>query len=90
MHPSYFAKTKLRVLPWLHNLIHNRADQDHRAHHGKIQRTGNIHQVDQIAQHLQQRGSENDSNNRAFPTAEAAASDDRCGNPIKLIKVSVR
>jgi hypothetical protein len=57
--------------------IRNGADQNDRAHYGEIERTWNIHQVDEISKHLQQRGFENNSDNRTFTAAEAAPSDDR-------------
>ncbi len=47
--------------------IGNHSDQDHRTHHGKIQRRRNAEQVDEILQHLQQHDPEHHADDRPSP-----------------------
>lgn len=76
--------------PVLEQLIGENADEHDRAHDGDVQRTGDIKQIHQILQHKQERGSDDDADDRAFATTQAASAQDRRRNSVKLIKISMR
>ena len=54
-------------------LIGHGPEEDHRAHDGEIERPGDVEQVHQIPQHLQQRRPDDDAEHGAFPAAQTAA-----------------
>ena len=56
----------------------------------KSSEPGNVEQVHEIPQHLQQRRAHHDAEHRPFAAAQAAAADDGGGNGIELVEVAVR
>src|SRR5687768_8011297 len=61
----------------LEYLVGDHADEDDRAHHGEVQRTGYPEQVDEILQDLQERRPDEDADNRTFAAAETTAAQNR-------------
>ena len=72
------------------HLIRNDADQDYCSHDGKIQRAGNVEQVDQVSKHLKQRGADHNSCDRTFAAPQTASAEHGGGNRIQLVEIPVR
>src|SRR4029453_1562646 len=74
----------------LQDLVADDADEYDATHHGEIERAWNPQQIHQVLQHLQQRGPEQDADDRALASAQAATAEHGGGDAVQLEEATVR
>src|SRR6185295_18244807 len=77
------SKTDVSRAP-LQDLVADDADEYDATHHGEIERARNPQQIHQILQHLEQRGPEQDADDRSLASAQAAPAEDGCRDAVQL------
>ena len=71
-------------------LVGKHTNQNDRPTHREIKRQRNAEQVDEVLKHLQQNHPKHDADDRAFATAERKAAQNRGGDGVEFVKITVR
>ena len=83
------SNTDVRCAP-LQDLVADDADENDATHHGEIERVWNPEKIYEVLQHLEQCGPEEDADDRALASAQAATAEHGGGDAVQLEEAAVR